>query len=80
MCQSVNWISLQPIDTDIYQTTILLVDGLPWPSPLPTPTGEVTRVLMLLPNEGGQLDIVSRLELAGIGDVGICDDGSCEFG
>ncbi|WVQ79391.1 hypothetical protein IAT38_001488 [Cryptococcus sp. DSM 104549] len=62
-------------------TFLLFAHGLPWPCALPSPNGEVTRVVGLGPShdlhEG--LEIVARLELPGEGDVGICRNGDTNY-
>ncbi|WWC65680.1 uncharacterized protein I303_108301 [Kwoniella dejecticola CBS 10117] len=54
---------------------MLVAHGLPWPCALPSPNGEVTRVVMVSSsmNPKASLDIVARLELPGEGDVAICN-------
>ncbi|WVF68617.1 hypothetical protein IAT40_003387 [Kwoniella sp. CBS 6097] len=52
---------------------MLVAHGLPWPCALPSPNGEVTRVVMLAPAPSDVgLNMVAGLELPGEGDVAIC--------
>jgi len=54
------------------QGTLLVANGIPWPTAGPSPNGEVTRVVMLaLPTH----ECVATLELPGIGDVGVASSG-----
>ncbi|KAK8849511.1 hypothetical protein IAR55_004845 [Kwoniella newhampshirensis] len=53
--------------------SMLIAHGLPWPSAMPSPNGEVTKVVMLGVTTQG-LDIIARLELPGEGHVGVCRD------
>ena len=57
---------------------MIVIDGLPWPCSLPSPNGEVTRVIMITSN-AGQWDIVSRLELPGLGHVELCKNDKSDF-
>ena len=63
-------------DEDV-QATVLLIEGVPWQCGMPSPNGEVTRVIMLNvdPKEG--LELLARLELPGEGHVGICRSDTC---
>ncbi|WWC92997.1 uncharacterized protein L201_007961 [Kwoniella dendrophila CBS 6074] len=55
-------------------TCILIAHGLPWPCELPSPNGEVTRVVMISPlSSDNGMEIVARLDLPGEGDVGVCN-------
>ncbi|WWD04165.1 hypothetical protein V865_002231 [Kwoniella europaea PYCC6329] len=56
-------------------TIMFVVHGLPWPCALPSPNGEVTRVVMVTPSPAGTgMHIVARLELPGQGDVGVLNN------
>ncbi|KAK6908897.1 hypothetical protein I203_102903 [Kwoniella mangroviensis CBS 8507] len=56
-------------------TIIFVVHGLPWPCALPSPNGEVTRVVMITPSPAGTgMHIVARLELPGQGDLGVLNN------
>lgn len=61
---------------DIQQEPLLIVSGLPWPCALPSPNGEVTRVIMLRQVQRGGFSIVSRLELPAQGDVAVRSSGA----
>ncbi|WWD20135.1 hypothetical protein CI109_104611 [Kwoniella shandongensis] len=60
------------------ETSLLVAHGLPWPCALPSPNGEVTRVVMLNVAPQG-CDIIARLELPGEGDIGVCRDAETNF-
>ena len=55
---------------DDMQKSLLVVHGLPWPCGLPSPNGEVTRIIMLS-TAAGHFNVACRLELPGEGDVAI---------
>lgn len=55
---------------------LVIANGVPWPSPWPSPNGEVTRVAMLaLPEH----DCVANLELPGLGDVGVTSNSEASY-
>lgn len=55
---------------------LIIANGVPWPSPWPSPNGEVTRVAMLaLPDH----NCVANLELPGLGDVGVTSNGEASY-
>nr|XP_019043333.1 hypothetical protein I302_07908 [Kwoniella bestiolae CBS 10118]OCF22263.1 hypothetical protein I302_07908 [Kwoniella bestiolae CBS 10118] len=54
---------------------MFVAHGLPWPCALPSPNGEVTRVVMISPTPSGVgMDIAARLELPGEGGIAICNN------
>nr|XP_019009161.1 uncharacterized protein I206_05807 [Kwoniella pini CBS 10737]OCF47942.1 hypothetical protein I206_05807 [Kwoniella pini CBS 10737] len=57
-------------------TFMLLAHGLPWPCALPSPNGELTRVVMIAPSLSSKaaMHIIARLELPGEGDVAVCNN------
>ncbi|RXK36360.1 hypothetical protein M231_06397 [Tremella mesenterica] len=50
--------------------SVLIVHGIPWPCALPSPNGEVTRVVILRLDH--DVKVEARLELPGQGTIGIC--------
>jgi hypothetical protein len=67
---NVSWSTHDAGVADVDQESLILVHGLPWPCGLPSPNGEVTHVVMLRPSRTGELELVSRLDLPGLGDIG----------
>ena len=59
------------------QMTVLLVEGVPWQCGMPSPNGEVTRVIMLHVDQKDGLELLARLELPGEGPVGVCRGDTC---
>lgn len=50
---------------------MVFAEGIPWPSDLPSPNGEVTRVVAMTQTQASW-GITSRLELPGQGRIAIC--------
>ncbi|KAI9633004.1 uncharacterized protein MKK02DRAFT_40384 [Dioszegia hungarica] len=59
--------------------SLILIHGLPWPCGLPSPNGEVTHVVTLRPSRTGILEVVSRLDLPGLGDIGATSNAAGSF-
>jgi hypothetical protein len=51
---------------------MIVAEGIPWQCAMPSPNGEVTRVVMLSTKEHGEWAIAAGLELPGTGRIGVC--------
>ncbi|WVR08230.1 hypothetical protein IAU60_005277 [Kwoniella sp. DSM 27419] len=61
-------------------TSMLVAHGTPWPCALPSPNGQVTRVVMMVVSAFGRdISFAARLELPGEGDVAICESGDSRY-
>jgi hypothetical protein len=58
---------------------MIVAEGVPWPCAMPSPNGEVTRIVMLGANPSGTWRILTGLELPGTGPVGVCRDGDSKL-
>lgn len=57
----------------------MIVDAVPWPSSIPSPNGEITRIVLLSHNSEGELEVSARFELPGEGLVAVCANGEREY-
>ncbi|EIW71713.1 hypothetical protein TREMEDRAFT_27484 [Tremella mesenterica DSM 1558] len=57
--------------------SVIIAHGIPWPCALPSPNGEVTRVVIL--RFGHDVQVEARLELPGQGTIGICQNDQTNY-
>ncbi|ORY34903.1 hypothetical protein BCR39DRAFT_515490 [Naematelia encephala] len=60
-------------------TYVIAAHGIPWPCAMPSPNGEVTRLIMLTRALTSNYEIAARLELPGEGDVAVCKNDNSSY-
>lgn len=61
------------------QDSYVVAAGAPWPCDMPSHNGEVTRVVIVGFPEASEANILARLDLPGVGQIGICTSDNSQY-